>query len=130
MIVVATRGSSFPKAVQPGDVVRFVRQTGMRAGRTEWARLVTSVGKSVITFLRLRSSWCWEPNAAAGRVGGRSATVAYDLPMRLEILRRATPTTRDLAFKFREWVHGVIATDADWQRACDLAIDAIKCRCD
>lgn len=111
--IVTIPAGDYNKHVEPGDVVAVL------AWSTK-PRLITHVGRESLFLVRLRASWCWR--------GRRSATAAHPLPLRVEILRRATDETRALAKRFDAWSRADV-TDADWKRVCDLQIAAIKCSC-
>ena len=106
-----------PKGLGPKGVVRW--GTGVR--------LVTDVGKRCISFVRWRSSWCWR--GGRGGPGGRNACVTYDLPFRLQVVRRGDHRTRELAYRFRDWLTLGTPSQAEWDAVCALQVEAIRCAC-
>lgn len=109
--VTVPRGD-FTKYVEPGDIVDL-------HGRS---RMIVDVGRNCIAFVRFRSSYIW-------RGSERNATVWWDLPIRVTVLRRATDETRLLAERFLAWFEKPVPQKA-WERVCALSVAAIKCECE
>lgn len=77
------------KPISAGDFV-------LLRGRGK-VRLVVVVSRSVISFVRVGSSYLWLK-------GQRNATAFYDLPITLRVLRRGTARSIELAKRFERWL--------------------------